>query len=179
MQMTDSRQINAAPSEIWAAILNPDVLKECIPGCTEISGSPEAGFEATVVQKVGPVKATFKGVVALSDMVPGQSLRISGEGKGGAAGFAKGGAVVTMAPSDTGTLLSYDVEAHVGGKLAQLGSRIIDGFARKMADDFFNRFQDAVEPEETPADATVDAVASDDALGDDEKKKGWFRRLVG
>ena len=175
MQMSDSRQINAAPADVWAAILNPDVLKECIPGCTEISGTADAGFEATVVQKVGPVKATFKGVVTLSDMVPGQSLRISGEGKGGPAGYAKGGAVVSMAASEGGTLLTYDVEANVGGKIAQLGSRIIDGFAKKMADDFFNRFQDAVEPE----DATIDTVASDEDAGDDDKKKGWFKRLLG
>lgn len=179
MKMTDSRQINAAPSEVWAAVLNPEVLKECIPGCTEISGSAESGFEATVVQKVGPVKATFKGVVTLSDMVPGQSLRISGEGKGGAAGYAKGGAVVTMAASDVGTLLTYVVEANVGGKLAQLGSRIIDGFAKKMADDFFTRFQDALEPEDAPDPATTNAGASDDAPAEGEKKKGWFKRLVG
>ena len=101
-----------------------------------MSGSPEEGFEATVVQKVGPVKATFKGAVTLSDIVEGESLTLSGEGKGGAAGFAKGGAKVVLTDEEGGTLLSYDVEAKVGGKLAQLGSRIIDGFAKKMADQF-------------------------------------------
>lgn len=174
MQMSATREINATPAEVWAAILDPEVLKACVPGCTEMSGSATEGFEATVVQKVGPVKATFKGVVTLSDMIEAQSLVIDGEGKGGAAGFAKGGATVRMEPSATGTLLSYDVEAKVGGKLAQLGSRIIDGFAKKMADQFFESFQAAVEgpaPEgATPDDATAQGG---------EKKKGWIKRLVG
>ena len=131
MQMSDTRQIAAPPAEVYAALLNPDVLKECVPGATEVTGSPADGFEASVTQKVGPVKATFKGQVTLSDMIENQSLTISGEGKGGAAGFAKGGAEVRIAPSEGGTELSYDVEAKVGGKLAQLGSRIIDGLCQK------------------------------------------------
>ena len=174
MQMNDTRVIKASTAEVWAAILNPEVLNECIPGCTEISGSPEEGFEATVTQKVGPVKATFKGAVTLSDMVPGESLRITGEGKGGPAGFAKGGAVVTMAAIAEGTQLTYEVEASVGGKLAQLGSRIIAGFAKKMADEFFNRFQAAVEGPTTEDEA----VAETDESGDGETKKGWFKRLI-
>jgi carbon monoxide dehydrogenase subunit G len=174
MQMSDSREIKAQPAEVWAAILNPDVLKECIPGCTEVTGSPAEGFEATVTQKVGPVKATFKGAVTLSEIDEGRSVRISGEGKGGPAGFAKGGAVVRLEPVEAGTRLSYDVEANVGGKLAQLGSRIIDGFAKKMADEFFTRFQAAVEG---PEEAVETADAGGDAGG--EKKKGWFKRLVG
>ena len=92
MQMSDTRTIAASPSEVYSALLEPDVLKACVPGAQEVVGSPEDGFEATVVQKVGPVKATFKGQVTLSDLVPGESLTLSGEGKGGAAGFAKGGA---------------------------------------------------------------------------------------
>ena len=126
-------------------MLDADVLKACVPGCQEMSGSAEDGFEATVVQKVGPVKATFKGAVTVSDVVPGESLTLSGEGKGGAAGFAKGGAKVRLEPTETGTTLHYDVEAKVGGKLAQLGNRIIAGFARKMADSFFDRFQEEIE----------------------------------
>ena len=168
MKLTDSRTIQADVATIWAGLLNPDVLKECVPGCTEMSGSPEAGFEATVVQKVGPVKATFKGAVQLSEMIENQSLTITGEGKGGPAGFAKGGANVRLEADGDTTILRYDVEANVGGKLAQLGSRIIDGFAKKMADQFFANFQDAVEPPE----------AQDDAAEDDTKKKGWFRRLT-
>ena len=178
MQMTDSRQIKATPAEVWAAILNPDVLKDCIPGCTDISGSPAEGFEATVTQKVGPVKATFKGVVTLSDMIENQSLKITGEGKGGPAGFAKGGATVQMEAIPEGTLLSYDVQASVGGKIAQLGSRIIDGFAKKMADDFFNRFQQALEGPDAAEEAeSAEAEAGPDGEGGD-KKKGWFKRLI-
>lgn len=173
MHMTDSRTIAASPEEVWNAILDPDVLKQCVPGCTEMSGSAEEGFEATVVQKVGPVKATFKGAVVLSDMVPGQSLTLTGEGKGGAAGFAKGGADVKLAAVEGGTELHYDVEAKVGGKLAQLGSRIIDGFAKKMADQFFSNFQSAVEG---PQEGGDDASEAEGEGG--EKKKGWFKKLV-
>lgn len=170
MHMSDSRVIAAPASEVWAAILNPDVLKQCVPGCQEMHGSPEDGFEATVVQKVGPVKATFKGQVTLSDMVPNQSLTLSGEGKGGAAGFAKGGADVSLKEVEGGTELHYEVEAKVGGKLAQLGSRIIDGFAKKMADQFFSNFQQAVEG---PAE---DSPEGEPEGG--EKKKGWLKKLV-
>lgn len=168
MQMSDTRQIDATPAEVYAALLDPEMLKACVPGAQEVTGSPEEGYEATVVQKVGPVKATFKGAVTISDMVPNEKLTISGEGKGGAAGFAKGGAKVTMTEKDGGTELAYDVEAKVGGKLAQLGSRIIDGFAKKMADQFFSNLQMALEGTETGADAPVE-----------EKKKSWLGRLRG
>ncbi len=168
MQMIDTRQIAASPAEVYAALLEPEVLKACVPGAQEVVGSPEEGFEATVVQKVGPVKATFKGVVTLSNLVPGESITISGEGKGGAAGFAKGGAKVTLAAKDGGTELSYDVEAKVGGKLAQLGSRIIDGFSKKMADQFFTNLQEVLEG---PAD--------DDETEEAEVKRGWFKKLTG
>lgn len=168
MQMSDTRQIAAAPADVYAALLNADVLKACVPGATDVTGSPEQGFEASVTQKVGPVKATFKGQVTLSDMVENQSLTITGEGKGGAAGFARGQAEVRMTAAGDGTELSYDVEAKIGGKLAQLGSRIIDGFARKMADQFFSNLQDHIEgPDEA------------DAEGDAGSKKGWLGRLTG
>ncbi|SLN67868.1 Carbon monoxide dehydrogenase subunit G (CoxG) [Roseovarius litorisediminis] len=171
MKLSDSRVIAAPRSEVWAALLSADVLKECVPGCQEMSGSAEDGFEATVVQKVGPVKATFKGAVTLSDRVEGESLTLSGEGKGGTAGFAKGGADVRLEDAPEGTKLSYDVEAKVGGKLAQLGSRIIDGFAKKMADQFFQRFQEVVEG---PAEETAQ-----DEEGDTPEKKGWLKRTFG
>ncbi|MBF9032066.1 carbon monoxide dehydrogenase [Rhodobacterales bacterium HKCCE3408] len=146
MELSATRHIAAPRATVWAALNSADVLKDCIPGCEELTGNPEDGFEAVVKQKVGPVKATFKGAVTLSDVVPEQSYRISGEGKGGVAGFAKGGADVRLADAeDGGTELSYDVQASVGGKLAQLGSRLIDGFARRMADEFFDRFQTRVE----------------------------------
>ncbi|MGL4236644.1 CoxG family protein [Tabrizicola sp.] len=175
MKLTDTREIKAAPQVVWDAILNPEMLKECIPGCESLTGSIADGYEAVVKQKVGPVSATFTGLVQLSDIVPGQSLRISGEGKGGVAGFAKGGANVSFEPMEGGTRLTYEAEANVGGKIAQLGSRIIDSFAKKLADEFFTRFQEAVEdPEPELETATEEAVADSD-----EKKKGWFKRLIG
>ena len=176
MQLTDQRDIKADPATVWAAMLDPEVLKACVPGCESMTGTPETGFEAVVVQKVGPVKARFTGVVTLSDIVQGESLRISGEGKGGPAGFAKGGANVTMTAIPEGTRLAYDVQASVGGKLAQLGSRLIDGFAKKMADDFFERFQQAVEG---PAEDEEQDMAEGEMPEGGEKKKGWFKRIIG
>ena len=175
MQLIDHRDIKADPAIVWASILDPDVLKACVPGCESLTGSPENGYEAVVVQKVGPVKARFTGVVTLSGIVPGREVTISGEGKGGAAGFAKGGAKVVLAPSDTGTSLSYEVEAKVGGKLAQLGSRIIDGFAKKMADQFFERFQETVEGPVEPETPAGEAGGA----GDEKPKKVWYKRVLG
>lgn len=169
MKMTGSKQINASDEKVWQAIISAEILQRCVPGCQEMSGSPSEGFEATVVQKVGPVKATFKGQVTLSDMVEGKSLKLSGQGKGGAAGFAKGAATVTLQSIDGITVLNYDVEAKVGGKLAQLGSRIIDGFAKKMADQFFERLCDAIE---NPEDQSTKETTKDD-------KKGWLTKLTG
>ncbi|MBU3260646.1 MULTISPECIES: CoxG family protein [Roseovarius] len=166
MKMNDERIIEADRATVWAALLNPDVLKECVPGAQEVTGNPEDGFEATVTQKVGPVKATFKGAVTVSNMVDHESLTLTGEGKGGAAGFAKGGADVRLEEVPEGTKLIYDVEAKVGGKLAQLGSRIVDGFAKKMADKFFTRLEEVIEgPKE--GDDTEEA-----------EKKGWLKRLI-
>lgn len=145
MEMDGSRIIAADRATVWAHLNDAETLKACIPGCKELTGNPEDGFEAVVTQKVGPVKATFKGAVQLSNVVPEQSYTIAGEGKGGVAGFANGSANVSLADVDDGTELTYDVNAKVGGKLAQLGNRIIAGFARKMADQFFDRFRAAVE----------------------------------
>ncbi len=145
MELTGTRLIAADRATVWAALNNPETLKACIPGCQELSGSADEGFEATVVQKVGPVKATFKGAVTLKDVNAPESYLIVGEGKGGAAGFAKGQAAVALNETAEGTELAYTVDAKVGGKLAQLGSRIVDGFAKKMADKFFEDFKDHVE----------------------------------
>lgn len=171
MELKDERAIDAPPEAVWAALLDADVLRQCVPGCTEMSGNPDDGFEAVVVQKVGPVKATFKGEVTLTDMTPPHSLTITGAGKGGPAGFASGGADVVLTPQGDGTLLSYDVNAKVGGKMAQLGSRVIDGFARKMADQFFDDFKRVVEGGEAGDAPAPDAPA--------EEKKGWVKRLIG
>ena len=172
MILSDQKRISADRETVFQALLDPEVLKACVPGCEEMSGTPETGFEATVTQKVGPVKATFRGLVELSDINAPDSMTISGEGKGGAAGFAKGGAKVRLEADGGATILHYEVEAKVGGKLAQLGSRVIDGFAKKMADQFFSNFQEAVgQPEE-------ELESANDAPVEGEKKKGWFRRLV-
>ncbi len=166
MKMNDERIIEADRATVWAALLNPDVLKECVSGAQEVTGNADDGFEATVTQKVGPVKATFKGAVTVSGMVEQESLTLTGEGKGGAAGFAKGAADVRLEAVPEGTKLIYDVEAKVGGKLAQLGSRIVDGFAKKMADKFFTRLEEVIEgPKED--DDTEEA-----------EKKGWLKRLI-
>lgn len=146
MEMHATKAIDAPREAVWAALNDAAVLEACIPGCEELTGSPEEGFQAVVKQKVGPVKATFKGAVTLSDVKPNESYTISGEGKGGVAGFAKGSADVILSDAEGGgTNLHYDVDAKVGGKIAQLGSRLIDSFATKMADQFFERFKAHVE----------------------------------
>mgnify|MGYP003362187719 CR=1 FL=1 len=174
MHMSDDREIKADPATVYAAILDPEMLKACVPGASDVEGNPQDGYTATVTQKVGPVKATFKGQVTMSDMVENEKLTITGEGKGGAAGFAKGGATVTLAPAGEGaTLLSYEVEAKVGGKLAQLGSRLIDGFAKKMADQFFQNLQTRIEGgDDEPGGGTAEGEETGE-------KKGWFKRVTG
>ena len=145
MELTENKIIKTQKETVWSALMSAEILSKCIPGCQQMTGNPEDGFEATVVQKVGPVKATFRGKVTLSDVLLEESLKLSGEGKGGAAGFAKGEATVNLTEENNVTTLSYSVKAKVGGKLAQLGSRIIDGFAKKMADQFFENFKATVE----------------------------------
>ncbi len=167
MRMTGECRIEAPRETVWAALNDPEVLKRCIAGCEELKKVSDTEFTATVKAKVGPVSVKFAGAVTLSDLDPPASYIISGEGKGGAAGFAKGGAKVALAADDGATVLTYDVEARVGGKLAQIGSRLIDSTAKKFADDFFGRFAGEVagptEPE-TPAEAapeTAEASATE------------------
>lgn len=168
MELTGTVTIAATREVVWAALNDPDMLKACIPGCTDLTGSPEMGFTATVTQKVGPVKATFKGAVTLSNITPPESYTITGEGKGGAAGFAKGGADVSLTEVEGGTELIYKVDARVGGKLAQLGSRLIDGFAKKMAGSFFDNLREQIEGPPNGHD--------DDE--NPEEKKGWVKRIL-
>ena len=150
MDLEGTKLIAADRATVWARLNDPAMLKAAIPGCTELTGTPEAGFTAVVVQKVGPVSATFRGVVQLTDVKVPESYRIVGEGKGGVAGFAKGSADVRLTQVADGTELTWKVEAHVGGKLAQLGNRVIAGFARKMADEFFERFAADTAPDAVP-----------------------------
>jgi len=147
MTMNGEVQLPATRERVWEMLNDPAVLKSCIPGCEQLDKNADNEFQATATIKVGPVKARWKGKVRLSDLDPPNSYRISGEGEGGVAGFAKGGAKVSLADKDGGTLLTYDVEAQIGGKLAQLGQRLINSAAKKTADDFFAKFaQAAAEP---------------------------------
>src|ERR1700674_1740777 len=144
MTMSGEQQLAAPRETVWAKLNDPEVLKACIPGCETLEKLSDTEFQAVADTKIGPVKAKFKGKVTLSDLDPPNGYRISGQGDGGVAGFAKGGATVALAPKDGGTLLSYNVEAQIGGKLAQLGQRLVNGAAKKLADDFFQRFATAV-----------------------------------
>jgi uncharacterized protein len=144
MVMTGEQQLAAPREKVWAMLNDPAVLKSCIPGCETLDVIGENEFLAVATNKIGPVKARFKGKVRLTDLDPPNGYKISGEGDGGVAGFAKGGASVNLTDKDGGTLLTYNVEAQIGGKLAQLGQRLVNGAAKKMADDFFVRFATAV-----------------------------------
>jgi len=142
--MNGEVQLAASRQAVWDKLNDPDVLKSCIPGCELLQKNSDSEFQAIATVKVGPVKARWKGKVRLSDLDPPNSYRISGEGEGGVAGFAKGGAKVSLADKDGGTLLTYNVEAQIGGKLAQLGQRLINAAAKKTAGDFFGKFAQAV-----------------------------------
>jgi carbon monoxide dehydrogenase subunit G len=165
MDMTGERRIPAPRITVWQALNDPETLRVSIPGCESLEKTSDADMQATASIKIGPIAARFSGKVRLLDLDPPSSYRIEGEGQGGVAGFAKGGAVVRLADDPEGTLLSYEVRAQVGGKIAQLGARLIDATAKQMADAFFTRFAaevTAMAPAaETPAaPAVVPAVAN-------------------
>lgn len=163
MEMTGEYRIPAPRERVWAALNDPETLKACIPGCESLESGAENEFKATVRAKVGPVSARFSGKVTLSEFDPPKSYRISGEGTGGAAGFAKGGAVVTLEEDGTGTILRYTADAQVGGKLAQIGSRLIDGTAKKLADEFFEAFAAKVQTGAESDAAVADSGPADSA----------------
>jgi uncharacterized protein len=143
MTMTGEATLPADRPKVWAMLNDATVLRSCIPGCQSLEKTTDTSFAAVVKLKIGPVGATFKGAVQLTDLDPPNGYTISGEGEGGVAGFAKGGARVRLSDAEGApgsTLLKYDVEANVGGKIAQLGSRLIDGVAKKLADQFFAAF---------------------------------------
>jgi carbon monoxide dehydrogenase subunit G len=162
MEMTGEFRITAPRQRVWEGLNDPEVLKQCIPGCQTLEKVSDTEFNGKVIASVGPVRATFGGKVTLSDLDPPQSYTISGEGNGGVAGFAKGGAKVNLAEDGAATVLTYAVQAQVGGKLAQVGSRLIDGVARKMAGDFFGHFAAAMATEQ-PAPAAAEAALTDGA----------------
>ena len=144
MELKGEYRIAAPRERVWAMLNDADVLRACIPGCESLEGNPADGFAARITTKIGPVKATFNGAVTLSNVNPPESYTISGEGKGGVAGFAKGGADVALASAGHDTRLTYKVKANVGGKLAQIGSRLVDAAANKVAGDFFAAFNERV-----------------------------------
>jgi carbon monoxide dehydrogenase subunit G len=153
MEIKGAYKIAAPRQTVWAALNDPVILKKCLPGCEKLEKDGDNAFTATIKAKVGPVSAKFSGAVTLQDLDPPNGYRIVGEGKGGVAGFAKGGAKVTLTEEGGATVLAYDAEAKVGGKLAQIGSRLIDGTARKMADDFFSKFAALLTPGGSAPDA--------------------------
>lgn len=146
MDMNGERRIPAPRQRVWEGLNDPEILKQCIPGCETIAKTSDTEFTAKVVARVGPVRASFAGKVTLSDLDPPLGYTISGEGTGGVAGFAKGGAKVTLEEEGGETVLRYGVQAQVGGKLAQIGSRLIDATARKMAEQFFSKFVEVMSP---------------------------------
>lgn len=168
MEMTGEYRIPARRDAVWAALNDPEVLKACIPGCEELTRTADDAMTAKIVAKVGPVKATFVGDVTFSNVVVPESYTIRGEGKGGVAGFAKGGADVRLAEDGNSTILSYTVTGQVGGKLAQLGGRLIDTTAKQMADSFFGAFAARLGGDApivpAPALAPGDEAATDEAV---------------
>ncbi len=168
MDMTGERRIPAPRQKVWDALNDTETLRSCIPGCESLERLSDTAMKATAAIKIGPISARFTGNIALSDMDPPNSYRISGEGQGGVAGFAKGGANVRLSDDGPFTVLSYDVKAQVGGKIAQLGARLIDATSKQMADLFFDRFTSEVSgPQEIAADGPIVApgVAAASAAG--------------
>ena len=186
MNLNGEYKIDAPREKVWAALNDPEVLQRSIAGCEELEKTSDTSFAAKVKAKVGPVSARFKGEVTLSELDPPNGYRIDGEGKGGAAGFAKGGATVELHEDGGGTLLKYQADAKVGGKLAQIGSRLIDGTANKMANDFFGRFAEEVAqlPDLTKAeDEALEAPAEAPEMAAPSAGKGlkpaiWLPLLV-
>jgi len=165
MDMTGSQRIEATREVVYAALNDVDILRQCIPGCETVEKTSDTEMTAKVTLKIGPVKASFSGKVTLSDLDPPNGYTITGEGSGGAAGFAKGGAKVSLEADGEATVLHYTVSAQIGGKLAQLGGRLIDATSKKLAGDFFEKFSEIVGP-----------APEGEAM---EKKKGWIGKLIG
>jgi carbon monoxide dehydrogenase subunit G len=175
MDMTGEERIEASREAVWAALNDVEVLKRCIPGCESLERQSDTEMSAKVKLTVGPVSARFAGKVTLSEIDPPSGYRISGEGSGGAAGYAKGSALVQLADDGNGgTLLKYEARADVGGKLAQLGGRLIDATARKMAGEFFGKFGEAMRPA-SAEDAAVEVGAETEPA----KKPGMLSRWFG
>ena len=163
MDLSSTRLVPAPPSVVWSALNDPAILKECLPGCESFERTGDNAFQVVIAARVGPVAARFNGRMTLTDIDPPRAYTLHFEGQGGAAGFARGEARVALAPDGEATSMTYTAKAQVGGKLAQIGSRLVDGAAAKMADDFFGRFVERVAPpvatEETAAGLLPTPVA--------------------
>jgi carbon monoxide dehydrogenase subunit G len=173
MDMQGSRTLAVTQQQAWDALNDPEVLKVCIPGCEKIESTGENQYAVTNAIKVGPVAARFNGKIALADMNPPSSYTLSFDGQGGAAGFGKGTAKVTLAPLAAGCELGYTVNAQVGGKIAQVGQRLIDGVARSMAEDFFKRFDDELQrrhPAPVAAETIAAGAGATSVSGQNDKK---------
>jgi len=182
MKMNDEIRIAASREKVFAGLNDVEILKQAIPGCEELQRLSVTELTATVAAKVGPVKAKFKGAVTLSDLNPPESYTITGEGKGGAAGFASGGARISLHEDGDGTILCYEVEAKVGGKLAQIGSRLIDGTAKKLAGEFFEKFGSLLDDQNAPPvlpDAVEPAPVERPAIEDGPPRSRWIWAVVG
>lgn len=175
MEMAGSQRIAASREAVYAALNDPDVLRRCIPGCESVEKLSDTEMTAKATLKIGPVKASFSGKVTLSDLDPPSGYTITGEGSGGAAGFASGTARVRLEPDGDATVLHYSVQSRVGGKLAQIGARLIDATAKKLADEFFAKFGAVMAPA-VPAGTDTPAEASEPGT---EKTGGWFGRVLG
>ena len=175
MELTSTRTVPASVEATWAALNDPQVLKECIPGCETIEPSGENEFTAAMTARVGPVSARFSGRIRLSEVTPPHSYTMSFEGQGGAAGFARGEARVALEAQDGGTRIDYTVKAQVGGKLAQVGSRLIDGAAAKVADDFFARLVARLTPAGEAAAAPPSTAAKAQPTMDEVRRRMWIR----
>jgi hypothetical protein len=173
MDMTGTQRIEAPRAVVWAALNDVNILKQCIPGCESIEKTSDTEMNAKVTLRIGPVKASFLGKVTLSDLDPPNGYTITGEGSGGVAGFAKGGAKVRLAEEGTATILNYEAKAEIGGKLAQLGGRLIDGTSKKLASEFFEKFGEVVGPAAAQPVSAAAPVAEPQ-----QKKPGWFRSLI-
>jgi len=159
MNLSGEYRLPLPRSVVWDGLNDPEILKQCIPGCEELTKTEDNGFSAKVGLKIGPMTARFTGKVTLSDIDPPNGYKIAGEGQGGVAGFGKGSAIVKLAEDgEGGTILTYTADSQVGGKMAQLGSRLIDATAKKLADEFFGKFAATVSPPAPPETQAADAT---------------------
>ncbi|HSV59205.1 MAG TPA: carbon monoxide dehydrogenase subunit G [Variovorax sp.] len=174
MDMQGTRQLGVTQQQAWDALNDPETLKKCIPGCDKFESTGENQYAVGMAVKVGPVSAKFTGKVTLAEIQPPTSYKLAFEGQGGVAGFGKGSSGVSLAPNADGCELAYTVQAQVGGKIAQLGQRLIDGAAKSMADDFFRRFDEEMQAR-YPAAAAPAAAAEPAAPA---PNPGWWARLL-